>query len=93
VSGGGLSRWPPLIGSSGAATSGGLAKRTEFLSDTVCLVGEAVVGSLESEYTWRIKRITQVGTSEFGDDIVIDWAETTTEFDKSWDDRLTYTYG
>ena len=93
MSGGGLSRWPPLIGGTGGVPSGGLSKLTEMISPTVLLVGEAVVGSLESEAAWRIKRVTQVPTTLLGDDIVIDWAETSAEFDKIWADRLTYVYG
>jgi hypothetical protein len=92
VSGGGLSRWTPLNGASGG-TTGGLAKRTEFISDTVLLVGEAVAGSVESEAAWRIKRVTQVESEELGDDIIIDWASTDSNFDKVWADRLTYIYG
>ena len=93
MSGGGLSRWPPLIGGTGGVPSGGLAKLTEMLSDTVLLVGEAVAGSLESEAAWRIKRITQVASVQLGDDIIIEWAETSADFDKIWADRLTYAYG
>ena len=95
MSGGGLSRWPPLIGGTPTASvpSGGLAKLTEMISPTVLLVGEAVVGSLESEAAWRIKRVTQVDSVQLGDDIVIDWAETSADFDKTWADRLTYVYG
>jgi len=93
MSGGGLSRWPPLIGGAGGVPSGGLAKLTEMISDTVLLVGEAVAGSAESEPAWRIKRITQVASAQLGDDIIIDWAETSADFDKIWADRLTYVYG
>ena len=92
MSGGGLSRWPPLIGGESGPGSG-TAKRTEMISDTVLLVGEAVVGSEEADSVWRIKRVTQVESVQLGDDIVIDWAETSADFDKSWVDRLTYAYG
>lgn len=91
MSGGGLSRWPPLNGGGGSGND--LAKLTEMLSDTVLLVGEAAVGSTESESAWRIRRITQTPTVQLGDDITIDWAGTSTAFDKKWADRLTYSYG
>jgi len=91
VTGGGLSRWPP--GGESGGTSGNYAKLVELASDTVCYVGEAVPGSLDTDSTWRIKRITQVDTDQWGDDIVIEWADSNANFDKSWINRLTYTYG
>lgn len=50
-------------------------------------IGEAVPGTAQSAFTWRIKRIEQIGT-----DYNILWANGTSEFDKIWNDRLTYTY-
>lgn len=50
-------------------------------------IGEALPGTDTTEQKWRIKRIEQVG-----EDFNILWAEGTAEFDKVWDDRLTFTY-
>ena len=50
-------------------------------------IGEAVPGSLPSEAKWRIKRIETVGADTF-----ILWASGSAEFNKVWNDRLTYTY-
>ena len=50
-------------------------------------IGEATPGTATNSATWRIKRVEQVGS-----DINILWANGTSEFDKTWDDRLTYTY-
>ena len=50
-------------------------------------VGEAVPGTLPSENKWRIKRIEQMGS-----DTAILWASGSAEFNKVWNDRLTYTY-
>lgn len=51
-------------------------------------VGEAVPGTDKSATTWRIKRI-----KEFADgDLDILWANGTASFDKTWNDRATYTY-
>ena len=92
MTGGGLSRWPPL-GSGSGGTDSGLAKRVDLVTDTVCYVGDAEEGSIEGDAVWRIKRITQTPNVQLGDNIVIDWAETSAAFDKVWADRLTYTYG
>lgn len=50
-------------------------------------VGEADPGTATSESSWRIKRI-----EEIGDDYNILWASGSADFDKIWDDRLTFTY-
>jgi hypothetical protein len=50
-------------------------------------IGEATPGSTKGESVWRIKRIKQIG-----EDIEIRWAEGNDNFDKSWIDRLNYTY-
>lgn len=51
-------------------------------------IGEADPGTATSEATWRIKRVEFLA----GDDIEIKWADGTAEFDKIWNDRLTFTY-
>lgn len=93
MTGGGLSRWPPLIGGTGSAGSAAYAKQVDLVSDTVCYVGEAEPGTDASDLAWRIKRVTQIPEAGFGDDIIIDWAESNNNFDKSWDSRLSYIYG
>lgn len=50
-------------------------------------IGEAVPGTLNTSATWRIKRVEQVGA-----DINILWASGSADFNKTWNDRLTYTY-
>jgi hypothetical protein len=54
-------------------------------------IGEAVPGSITSAAVWRIKRVEEINNST-GDDYNILWADGTAEFDKVWDDRLTFTY-
>lgn len=51
-------------------------------------IGEADPGTATAASAWRIKRIYDVD----GDDYEIVWAEGTADFDKVWDDRLTYSY-
>lgn len=50
-------------------------------------IGEAVPGSAPGASVWRIKRVEQVGA-----DINILWASGSSDFNKSWNNRLTYTY-
>lgn len=50
-------------------------------------IGEAVPGSSPGASVWRIKRVEQVGA-----DINILWAAGSSDFNKIWNNRLTYTY-
>jgi hypothetical protein len=50
-------------------------------------IGEAVPGSAPGASVWRIKRVEQVGA-----DINILWAGGSADFNKIWNNRLTYTY-
>lgn len=50
-------------------------------------VGEALPDALTSDLTWRIQFVQFIG-----EDISITWANQTSEFDKSWDLRDTYSY-
>jgi len=52
-------------------------------------VGEAVPGTTKSQPIWRIKRIYEFGADG---DLDILWANGTADFDKTWNDRATYTY-
>lgn len=52
-------------------------------------VGEAKLGSSQSAAVWRIKKITYDADNNPTD---VNWASGTSEFDKKWGDRTTYTY-
>lgn len=51
-------------------------------------VGEANPGTDTSTASWRIKRVEWTD----GDDWEILWANGTSSFDKTWDDRASYSY-
>lgn len=65
------------------------ATRVDFVGDTVIYKGQAQPGTLDSNNAWRIQEITFVGTDE---DVEIRWAGGNSNFDKIWDDRLSYGY-
>ena len=52
-------------------------------------VGEAVPGTTKGQSIWRIKRIYEFGADG---DLDILWANGTADFNKTWNDRATYTY-
>jgi len=52
-------------------------------------IGEADVGSLTYSPVWRIKRVE---THANDADMKIIWAGSSAEFNKTWNDRLTYDY-
>ena len=54
----------------------------------VTYVGMAVPGSATSSAVWKIKKITITGA-----DLSVMWADSNTNFDNVWDDRLGLTYG
>lgn len=64
------------------------AKRVDFITDNELYKGEAVVGSADTASTWRIRKVT-IGTDS---DITETWAGGSSEYNKRWSDRLTYTY-
>jgi hypothetical protein len=64
------------------------AKRVDFVGDTVIYKAEATAGTLDSASAWRIHRLI---VSVDGD-VSETWAEGNTNFNKIWNDRLTYTY-
>jgi hypothetical protein len=55
-------------------------------SATITYVGETMPGNLPSDPTWRIKRL------DSSSGLAVEWAEGTSDEDKIWDDRATYTY-
>ncbi|MDJ0512805.1 MAG: hypothetical protein QNJ62_05110 [Methyloceanibacter sp.] len=57
-------------------------------SDTIAYLGTAAVGSKTDEASWRIKRITFAG-----DDVTIEFAETTAGFVHKWTERASLSYG
>lgn len=63
------------------------AKLVDTIDDDHLYIGEATPGTLESGNVWRIKYIVFTGN-----DISIRWANGSSNFDKVWDSRLSYTY-
>ena len=53
----------------------------------VTYVGEAMPGAASADAAWRIKRIVESGA-----DIEVSWAGGTSDFDKTWDARASYSY-
>lgn len=64
------------------------SKQYDFDGDNIIYRGEASVGSLSSAPLWRIRKIT----TDINGDISETWAAGNAQFNKVWDDRLTYTY-
>jgi hypothetical protein len=67
--------------------SAGLAVQVDEVGTDVTYVGKAQPGSLLSASVWQIQRLTEVG-----DDLVVEWASGTAEFNKVWDDHLILSY-
>jgi hypothetical protein len=61
--------------------------RIDDIDSLVLYRGEAVAGSSESSLVWRIQKITISGSS-----VSVLWSGGTNQFNKSWTDRLSYTY-
>lgn len=74
-----------LGGGGGAVPSYGL--ELDDAGGGVTYVGEALPGTTTDTDSWRIKRITEVGT-----DVSIEWADGDSNFDNVWDDRLSLSY-
>ncbi|MCF1457300.1 MAG: hypothetical protein LPH21_06975 [Shewanella sp.] len=64
------------------------AKRVDTVGDIV-YTGTASVGTTDNQPKWRIKRAE---FTDDGDDVAITYAEGTEYFDKTWDQRESYTY-
>lgn len=64
------------------------AKRVDFVGDTVIYKAEATAGTLDSASAWRIHRLV----ISVDGDVSETWAEGNTNFNKIWNDRLTYSY-
>ena len=64
------------------------AKRVDFITDNLLYRGEADPGKLDSESAWRIRRIT-IGSDN---DVTEEWANGDANYNKIWDNRLSYAY-
>lgn len=64
------------------------AKRVDFIGDTVIYKAEAVAGTSDATAGWRIHKLV----ISIDGDVSETWAEGNTNFNKIWDNRLTYTY-
>ena len=53
-------------------------------------IGIALPGTADSSAGWQIRKVTYNGDNNPTD---IDFANNSTKFDKSWDDRSSYSYG
>ena len=61
--------------------------RIDDATSTVTYIGQAIVGSSESDSVWQIKRITTTGSV-----IDIKFADGDSDFDNVWNDRASLTY-
>ena len=65
-----------------------LSKRINFVGEDIIYKGEAPVGSLDSSSFWRIRKIIIAADG----DVTEIWANGNSNYDKVWNDHLTYTY-
>jgi len=70
-----------------SAATGVKCLRIENVSSTVAYFGYAVPGTSESDETWRIMKMTQLG-----DVTKIEYPNGTTSTNFSWTNRNTYSY-
>lgn len=64
------------------------SKRIDFVTDDIIYKAEATAGTPELSAGWRIRKVV---ISPDGD-VSETWASGSTNFDKVWADRSTYTY-
>ena len=64
-------------------------KRVDFIDENLLYRGEAEPGIFTTQGFWRIRKIS---ISAIDDDIVEIWADGNDNFDKIWDDHLSYQY-
>jgi hypothetical protein len=64
------------------------AKRVDFVGETVIYRGEAIVGAIDADATWRIRRIT---LAEDGD-ATEEWAAGSALFNQVWANRASLAY-
>lgn len=79
------------VGQQGAAAESTLplARRVDFVGETLIYRGTSLPGTLDATNGWRIEEITFVGAEE---DVEIRWASGDANFDKVWTDRAMYAY-
>ena len=65
-----------------------LSKRINFVGEDIIYKGEAPVGSLDSSSFWRIRKIIIAADG----DVTEIWANGNSNYDKVWNNHLTYTY-
>jgi hypothetical protein len=70
------------------ASSAPLSSRVDEASSTVTYVGKAALGSAEASSVWQVQRITTSGSV-----LIIEWADSNANFDNSWTNRASLTYG
>lgn len=61
--------------------------RIDEVSSSLTYIGEAAVGTLDSDPKWRIQRITVSGAVTS-----IHYANGNTAWNSVWDDRASYSY-
>lgn len=64
-------------------------RRVDNIDEYTLYKGKANPGTLNSEAGWKITKVT---ISPVDDDSIESWANGTSDQDKIWDDRTTYTY-
>lgn len=64
------------------------SKRVDFVGEDVIYRGEAAIGTSEGAASWRIRKIAIAADG----DITETWAGGTSDFNKAWNLRTTYTY-
>lgn len=64
------------------------SKRVDFINENLLYKGEAAEGTLTSLAAWRIRKVT-IGNDGDVEEI---WASGNSNFDKVWDNRVSYTY-
>lgn len=62
--------------------------RLDSVSGSLTYVGEATPDSAEGDAVWRIKRLDESVVN----DLIILWADGTSDFSKVWDDRASLAY-
>lgn len=64
------------------------AKRVDFIGESIIYKAEAVVGTSDATAGWRIHKLA----ISVDGDVSETWADGNANFNKIWNDRLTYTY-
>lgn len=82
--------WPAFIQTIAGAVDVGteMARRTDFVGETLMYRGEAAPGTAETAAAWRIKRVTFAPDG----DITETFASGNADFVNAWDDRAALEY-